>query len=454
MIHRRKIYNMAITLPYIPETITVHLGPPNSDAPNVTVNYLDYLKNVVAGEIYPTWEVSAIRANVLAINSYALNRVYTEYYRSRGYDFDITSTTAFDQSYSYGRSTFETTDQIVEELFDTYIRRQGFTEPLAAKFCNGTTVTCAGLSQWGSQELAQQGLNSFEILQTYYGDNIELVTDAPIRGIEPSYPGTPLQRGSSGTEVLVMQLVLNRISQNYPSIPKITPDGIFGPQTEEAVKTFQRVFGLTADGIVGRATWYQIVRIYVAVKQLAELQSEGLNYYLIASAPADPLRLGDMGQEVAQMQYMLDVMSRFDDELPHVPARGTYGEETAQAVSAFQQLHHLPVTGQVDAQTWNSLCDCYLGVEREVLRNPHLFPSPPEKAAQSTLALQRQLKELAHRIPYIRGVRVNGRGDRSTRLALMDAQTLGHLPRTGKADERTRKWIAELLDDVHATIIH
>ena len=450
MIRRRKIYNMAITLPYIPETITVHLGPPNSDAPNVTVNYLDYLKNVVAGEIYPTWEVSAIRANVLAINSYALNRVYTEFYRSRGYDFDITSTTAFDHSYSYGRSTFETTDQIVEELFDTYIRRQGFTEPLAAKFCNGTTVTCAGLSQWGSQELAQQGLNSFEILQTYYGDNIELVTDAPIRGIEPSYPGTPLQRGSTGTEVLVMQLVLNRISQNYPSIPKITPDGIFGPQTEEAVKTFQRVFGLTADGIVGRATWYQIVRIYVAVKQLAELQSEGLNYYLIASAPADPLRLGDMGQEVAQMQYMLDVMSRFDDELPHVPARGTYGEETAQAVSAFQQLHHLPVTGQVDAQTWNSLCDCYLGVEREVLRNPHLFPSPPEKAAQSTLALQRQLKELSHRIPYIRSVRVSGRGDRSTRLALMDAQTLGHLPRTGKADERTRKWIAELLDDVHA----
>ena len=180
--------------PYIPQRITVHLGPPDADAQNVTVSFSNYVKNVASSEIYPTWDESALRANILAIVSFALNRVYTEFYRSRGYDFDITNSTAYDQSYVQGRSTFETTDLIVEELFDTYLRREGFVEPLAAKFCNGTTVTCEGLSQWGSQNLAQLGYNSNQIIQRYYG-NVETVTNAPIRGISSSYPGVPLDKG-------------------------------------------------------------------------------------------------------------------------------------------------------------------------------------------------------------------------------------------------------------------
>ncbi len=163
---------------------------------NVTVSFTDYVKNVASSEIYPTWDESALRANILAIISFALNRVYTEFYRSRGYNFDITNSTAYDQAFVNGRNTFENIDAIVDDIFNSYIRRQGFVEPLAAKFCNGTTVTCEGLSQWGSQSLAEQGYNSVDILRSYYGDDIEIVANAPVQGLVQSYPGTPLRRGS------------------------------------------------------------------------------------------------------------------------------------------------------------------------------------------------------------------------------------------------------------------
>ena len=214
--------------PYVPQNITVHLGAPGSNASNVTVPFIDYVKNVASSEIYPTWDESALRANILAIVSFALNRVYTEFYRSRGYDFDITSSTAYDQYFVNGRSYFENVSRLVDDLFNDYLRRPGFVEPLAAKFCNGTTVTCEGLSQWGSQNLALQGYDANEILRSYYG-NVETVVNAPVLGFRSSYPGTPLRRGSSGPNVVVIQTSLNRISQNYPAIPKIANvDGIFG----------------------------------------------------------------------------------------------------------------------------------------------------------------------------------------------------------------------------------
>ena len=202
---------MPAILPYVPRTITVHMGTPDQWAENVTVNFPDYVKNVASSEIYPTWEPAAIRANVLAIISFALNRVYTEFYPSRGYDFQITASTAYDQKFIRGRNIFENISQIVDEIFNDYIRRQGFVEPLSAKFCNGTTTTCDGLSQWGSQSLAQEGYGSMDILRYYYGDNIELVVDAPIQDIQSSYPGTPLRLGSVGQEVVIVQTMLNRI---------------------------------------------------------------------------------------------------------------------------------------------------------------------------------------------------------------------------------------------------
>ena len=245
-----------IITPYIPQTITVHLGPPNSDAENVTVSFSDYVKNVASSEIYPTWEPAAIRANVLAIISFALNRVYTEYYPSRGYPFQITSSTAYDQKFIKGRSIFENVGQIVDDVFRDYIRYPGHVEPLAAKFCNGTTSTCDGLSQWGSQALAEQGYNSVDILRHYYGDDIQIVTGAPVKGVQSSYPGTPLRLGDQGQAVIQIQTMLNRISRDYPAIPKIpVVDGIFGANTQAAVRRFQEIFSLVPDGVVGSATW-------------------------------------------------------------------------------------------------------------------------------------------------------------------------------------------------------
>ena len=243
---------MATIAPYIPESITVHLGSPDSNAENVTVSFSDYVKNVLSSEVYPTWEPAALRANALAVISFALNRVYTEYYRSRGYPFDITSSTAIDQKFINGRNIYENISALVDELFTDYLRRQGYVEPLAAKFCNGVTTTCDGLSQWGSQELAQQGYNSVDILRHYYGDDIELVVNAPVSGVRASYPGFPLRRGMVGENVIRIQYMLNRISQDYPAIPKIpTPlNGQFDEATEQAVRRFQQIFSLTPDGVV------------------------------------------------------------------------------------------------------------------------------------------------------------------------------------------------------------
>ena len=373
---------MPTVTPFIPQNITVHLGAPNSNAANVTIPFADYVKNVASSEIYPTWDESALRANILAIVSFALNRVYTEFYRSRGYDFDITSSTAIDQAFVNGRSFFENISHLVDELFNDYLRRPGFLEPLASKFCNGTTVTCEGLSQWGSQNLAQQGYNSLQILRSYYGD-IEIVNNAPIRGIISSYPGTPLRNGSTGPSVVVLQVSLNRISQNYPAIPKISAvDGIYGPQTEAAVRTFQQIFGLTADGIVGPATWYQIVRIYTAVTSLSELRSQGQQFYAINWSPPNGLEVGDTGEKVRLLQYMLSVLSNYIPEIPPVNIDGIYGQQTRAAVLAAQRRFRLPETGTVGAQTWDEIYSQYSGIENTTLRNRENFPNNSRRSNQ------------------------------------------------------------------------
>lgn len=377
---------MPITvIPSVPQQITVHLGPANQWAENVTVSFPDYIKNVASSEIYPTWSNAALRANILAQISFALNRVYTEYYRSRGYDFDITSSTATDQKFIKGRSTFQNIDQIVDELFNTYIRRIGFVEPLSARFCNGTTVTCEGLSQWGSEELARQGYDSLQILRYYYGDDIELVTNAPVRDLPNSYPGTPLRRGDSGPQVTVLQTMLNRVAQNYPAIPKITPvNGFFGSRTESAVRKFQQVFDLAVDGVVGRATWYQLVFLYVGVTRLSELLSEGQTYYQVTPpAPTQPLQEGDTGLAVSGLQYFLSVISEVNSSVAPVTIDGIYGPGTRQAVYNFQRTFGLPATGSVDTATWIRLYDEYRAAAETVLEDQGL-PITPEEI-ESTL---------------------------------------------------------------------
>lgn len=365
---------MPTVIPYVPQRITVHLGAPSASADNVTVSFSDYVKNVASSEIYPTWEESALRANILAIVSFALNRVYTEFYRSRGYDFDITSSTAYDQFFVRGRSFFSNVSRLVDELFNSYLRRPGFVEPLAAKFCNGTTVTCEGLSQWGSQALAQQGYNSTQILRSYYGD-VEIVANAPVQDYVSSYPGTPLRRGSVGPNVVVIQIELNRISQNYPAIPKVSAvDGIFGAATENSVTAFQEIFNLNPDGVVGPATWYALVRLYTAVTSLSELRSQGQRFYTIAWNKGRPLVPGDRGIQVEHLQYMLRVLAAYISQIPSVAVDGIYGSASRSAVLAAQGYFGLPQTGTVDLTTWDEIYDQFTGIENASFRDLERFP--------------------------------------------------------------------------------
>ena len=366
---------MAPITPYVPQYITVHMGAPDAAAENVTVSFPDYVKNVASSEIYPTWEPAAIRANILAITSFALNRVYTEFYPSRGYPFNIPTRTAYDQKFIKDRSIFENISQLVDEMFNSYIRRTGFVEPLSAKFCNGTTSTCDGLSQWGSQALAQQGYNSIEILRTYYGDNIELVTDAPVMGIQSSYPGSPLRPGSQGEPVVRVQVMLNRISRDYPAIPKISPvDGVFGPSTQQAVKKFQEIFSLTPDGVVGNATWYKMVLLYVGILDLAELVSQGQTFYRVEFGYPNLIREGDTGEKVRVLQYMLGIVSEFYSNVPPVKVDGIFGPATLQAVKAVQRMAGLNEDGLVGEATWGALYRLYAGIVDTVEYYTNVIP--------------------------------------------------------------------------------
>ena len=351
--------------PIIPDTITVHLGAPDSSAQNVTVSFTDYIKNVASSEIYPTWPENAIRANIYAIISFALNRYYTEFYRSKGYNFDITSSTQYDQKFINNREVFENISLIVDEIFNDYVTKGNQIQPYFTAYCNGTTVTCDGLSQWGTVTLANQGNTPYEILQYYYGNDINIVNDAPVGTNTPSYPGVIIDLGDSGEDVRTIQRQLNRIAANYPSIPKIPEtNGIFDETTRRAVQQFQRIFNLTPDGRVGKATWYKIKQIYNGVKSLSELYSEGITISEAQRLFRKVLQFGDSGTDVSPLQYYLDFLGFFYDTLPDITVDGIFGEETRNAVLAFQQQFGLPQDGIVGRQTWYRLQDEYDAVLR------------------------------------------------------------------------------------------
>lgn len=255
----------------IPEYIVVHDGPPDdSGAKNYYVRYRDYIKNVASSEIYATWPESTIYANVLAIMSFTLNRVYTEWYRNRGYDFTITSSTAYDQKWIYGRNIYSNISLIVDNIFTNYLSRPGVRQPIFTSYCDGQRTTCSGLSQWGSKYLGDQGYTPIEILRYYYGTDLYINSAVSVSGVPASWPGYNLDIGASGGNVRTIQQQLNRIAQNYPAIPTVTVDGIYGQRTAESVRTFQGIFGLPQSGIVDFPTWYSISNIYVAVSRIAE----------------------------------------------------------------------------------------------------------------------------------------------------------------------------------------
>lgn len=258
----------------IPEYVVVHDGTPgDSTAQNYYVRYRDYIKNVASSEIYATWPDATLRANILAIMSFTLNRVYTEWYRGKGYSFTITSSTAYDHKFVYGRNYFQRISRVVDEMFENYLSRPNVKQPILTQYCDGQKVTCPGwMTQWGSKYLGDQGYSAIEILRNYYGSSIYINTAEAISGIPASWPGYNLELGSTGDKVRQMQEQLARIAQSYPAIPKITADGIFGGKTQEAVRKFQSVFGLPVTGIVDYPTWYKISEIYVGVSRIAELR--------------------------------------------------------------------------------------------------------------------------------------------------------------------------------------
>lgn len=351
----------------IPNPITVHLGAPSASAANVQVSFPDYVKNVASSEIYPTWPEAALTANIYAIITFALNRVYTEWYRSRGYSFDITNSPAYDQYFVYGRPIYESIARIVDRIFNEYVRRQGQNAPYFTSFCNGTTVSCQGMSQWGTVTLANRGLAPLEILRSYYPNDIEIAETNIITGVTSSYPGTPLKVGSSGLDVQTIQTYLNRIRRNYPAIPAITDEaGTFGDSTKNAVTRFQSIFGLSPDGIVGKSTWYKLSSLYTAVTRLSELDSEGNTLGIGTVPPSSVLRQGSRGPDVITLQYLLNVIAEYYPGIPAPTQDGIFGSGTQQSVVAFQRAMQLTPDGMVGPLTWRTLYEVYQGIEQNV----------------------------------------------------------------------------------------
>ena len=446
----------SLQLPTIPETITVHLGLPDAPAENVTVSFPDYIKNVASSEIYPTWPEAAIRANIYAQISYALNRVYNEFYRSQGYDFDITNTTQFDQKFIKGRDIYENISQIVDDIFNDYVVRQGRIDPFFTAYCNGSTSFCPGLLQWGTVELAEQGLTPYQILQYYYGDNIGIVENAPISANIPSYPGVPLRVGSSGNDVKTIQLQLNRIANNYPAIPKIpNPNGVFGVSTRNAVQEFQRIFNLTPDGIVGKATWYQLKYIYNGVKRLNELTSEGLTLEEVSRPFPEVLQEGDTGIAVQSLQYYLAVIAYFSSgALPAIAIDGIYGPATTAAVRAFQELVGLPADGIVGRQTFLRIQQAYEdilatlppGIEGDRAKPyPGYFLSEGQEG-EDVRDLQTYLRGIGEYTGVIPVIPVTGYFGTQTRDAVSALQAQNGLPVNGAVGPVTWNLIRRLYD--------
>lgn len=430
--------------PYVPEYITVHLGPPNAPARNVTVPFLEYIQNVASSELYPTWPENALRANIYAEVSFALNRIYTEWYRSRGYDFDITNSTAYDQAFVENRDIFDNVASIVNELFDRYLARPGFVQPLFASYCDGRRVQCDGLSQWGTVDLAQQGLTPYEILTYYYGDNLDIRT-APVRPLEQSYPGTPLRIGTVSREVEIMQDRLNRIANNYPAIPKIqSVNGVFDLNTYNAVVAFQRIFNLTPDGVVGPATWYQITLVNNAVRNLAELVAEGITLEEVSRDLPTALTEGMRGPNIRLLQFYLSTVGTYNPEVPVIDIDGIFGPNTRNAVIAFQQFAGLTQDGIVGPNTWNALLNAYqqiLKSQQNVTNGQVFLPTPMTlvlgSQSNTVLQLQRNLNRLAAVYPQIPTIPETGYFGEQTRNAVIAYQEVFGLPPTGNVDPYT-----------------
>ena len=439
----------------IPKNITVHLGKPAASARNVTVSFRDYIANVASSEVYPTWPEQALRANIHCQISLALNRIYTEWYPSKGYTFNITNSTSYDQYYVHGRTVFDVMVRITDDIFNTYIRKTGTVNPYYSEYCDGKSVTCPGLKQWGTVTLANQGRNALQILKYYYGNDIEIIRTSNIQSIPQSYPGSPLRQGSTGAAVFTLQRQLNRITKDYPFLGLLTVDGIFGRKMTETVKKFQKQFNLTADGVVGRSTWYKISYIYVSVKDLAELTSEGETFS--GTLPdsswnfgSSVLKQGSTGSEVEQVQFWLSTLAQYESSIPSVTVDGVYGSGTAAAVRAFQRLYGLTVDGIVGLTTWTELYDQFRSIQSDN-GTPNAYPGTALRqgsSGQNVRLVQFWLKIARTVYSSLNNVTVDGIFGSSTAAAVRRFQTYFGLTSDGVVGRTTWNKLYEVYNDI------
>ena len=423
--------NNRVNYPLIPTDVVVHLGAPDEAARNITVPFTTYIKNVASNEIYPTWPDAAIEANVLAIISFTLNRIYNEWYPSRGYSFDITSSPRYDQSFIEDKEYFDTISKKVDQFFNNYIYREGQVQPLYAVYCDGKVTKCNGLSQWGSVSLAREGKNSLDILKYYYGNDIRIFKDAPVGEIEGTYPGYVLELGEAGDQVKIIQSELNRISNNYPLIPKISKvNGYYGIDTQNAVKKFQEVFNLNITGNVDYSTWYKIKYVYNAVKRLNDLYSEGISEGESIVTFASRLEYGDTGLLVKGLHYYLGVISYFDSDLPLLDINGVFNDNTISMVINFQNKYGLPASGVVDAPTWKKIREVYFSTLNNipyeyVQYRDEFYPGRVMSigfSGEDVKKLQIFLYKVCEKYKNIPGVRVTGIFDDLTEKSVLSLQ--------------------------------
>ena len=368
----------------IPEFITVHLGrPDNPNARNVRVPFKEYVKNSASHEIYSTWPAASLEANIYCIISFALNRIFTEWYRVRGHRFDITNSTQFDQMFVEGGQIFRTIDEMVDRIFNRFVRREGHLEPFFTEYCDGRRTQCPGLWQWSTVTLAQQGLNALQILRRFYPNDIQIVETDNIGGVPESFPGFTLQPGMSGGEVRTIQNWLNRIRVNFPTIPAVSVTGVYGPQTEAAVRAFQAIRSLssvTPNGVVDRTTWWNLSRAYSAVKRLGELTSEGVVIGIGRTPPTEIIRQGSRGNLVGRAQYIMNFISQFYPSVPSVKQDFNFGANFADAVREFQRAFGLNPDGVIGPLTWRRLFEVYWRIRDNVglpPTEPVIPPLPP-----------------------------------------------------------------------------
>lgn len=435
---------------FIPENVTVHLGTPSSSARNVTVPFTDYIKNVASSEIFPTWPENSLIANIHAIVSLTLNRIYTEWYPSQGYNFDITNTTQFDQAFVPGRNIFENISRLVDEYFNIYAVREGDESPLFTQFCDGKTVSCEGLSQWGTVFLAEQGYTPLQIIQYYYGDDVRLEQTNDIRSSPSSYPGISLSIGDSGDNVLEIQKQLMRVRENYPAIPLIpTIDGRFGASTDAAVRAFQEIFDLPVDGIVGKATWYRLSYIYSAVIKLAEVSGEGIPSIFENTVPGVTISIGERSDYALLLQLLLNYISYFYPTVQGTARDGIFGENTLDALISFQRTFGLMQTGTVNENVWQALYAVYryiLTLIRSTEENQQ-YPGTELATGASSDAvrqIQTYLSAIADRYPTVPKITADGVFGPATERAVISFQRSFGLPVTGRINAATWERIVEV----------